>query len=319
MTRTTQPFSPPSSARPATPPRGSSPVPRDPADKARVLIEAAASPVTTMLAAWLAAVGVIALVLPQLVIFVVLGFVGALLSGLVGVGAVTTVPLLLFLPPLLGLATLDMRIIAGATMVQLAVVALVGSFGHMREHAVKWSLVRTLGGAMGVAALAGAVFSRFVSSGVLTAIFASLALVASVTLIGWHGRLPDEVPTERVVFNTPLAVLLGLGSGFLTGMVGLGGGLLLVPIMLYVLQVPPRVAIGTSLGVLVVSGLAGLVGKLATGQVDWLLASALIAGSLPGARLGATLGRRLSTKALGLALGAVLAIVGVKLWFDLLK
>jgi len=282
-------------------------------------METAGGPVVTLSAAWVAALGLAVAATPPVALFVVLGFVGAIFSGLLGIGVVITVPLLLYVPPLVGREPLTMHTVTGATMLLVAVVGIVGSLSHVRDRRVKWSLVSALGVPMGGAALVGAVSSKFVGSHVLLALFASLALAASAVLIVRRGDLPPDLPAGQIQVNRVIAFGLGGALGFLVGMVGLGGSFLLVPLMIHVLKVPLRVAMGSSLGILALTGIAGFLGKAVTAQVDWLLAAALIAGSMPGVRIGVAAGRRIDPKHLSLALGLVLALISARMWWDVLK
>jgi hypothetical protein len=88
--------------------------------------------------------------------------------------------------------------------------------------------------------------------------------------------------------------------------------------MLYGLRVPVRVAVATSLAVVVAAGTAGLAGKVAANQIDWFLAGLLVVGALRGARLGAAISRRVSTIRLVGVLGAVVAVVAVRMWIEVL-
>jgi hypothetical protein len=83
-------------------------------------------------------------------------------------------------------------------------------------------------------------------------------------------------------------------------------------------RVPLRVTIGTSLWIVVLSSIAGLVGKAATGQVDWPLAFALLAGALPAGVLGAIVSRRTHPSRLATVLGLMIALVAVRMWIDVL-
>ncbi len=85
-----------------------------------------------------------------------------------------------------------------------------------------------------------------------------------------------------------------------------------------VLRIAMRLAVGSSLGIVAFSGLAGALGKAVTGQVDWGLAIALVIGALPGARLGAMVSRRTRVDSLALILGILIALVACKMWWDLL-
>jgi len=203
-------------------------------------------------------------------------------------------------------------------MIQVATAGIVGALCHWREGKVSATLVTTIGPAMVAAALTGAVVSSFVSAGLLTGVFASLALAAALLMLGSRNRLPLETAPELVCFNKGLAVSLGGGVGFFSGMVGAGGGFLLTALMVSVLRIPMRMAVGSSLGIVAFSGLAGAFGKTVTGQVDWALALALVVGALPAARLGAMVSRRTRVESLALILGILIAIIACKMWWDLL-
>jgi len=116
----------------------------------------------------------------------------------------------------------------------------------------------------------------------------------------------------------PLAVLLGVGVGVPAGMVGAGGAFILIPLMLFVLRVPLRVAVGSSLWIVLFGAIAGLTGKAATGQVDWVLAFGLVAGALPGGRLGSAVSHRVPRERLAVALGLIIAVVALRMWLDVL-
>jgi len=279
----------------------------------------AAGPRAAIVAVWIAAVLFTIYQSTSYAVFIGLGFTGAFVAGLVGVGgAILMIPLLLYVPPFFGIDRLPFHTVAGAEMIQVATAGIVGALCHWREGKVSRALVATIGPGMVVAALTGAVVSRFVSAGLLIGVFASLALAAGLLMLGSRNTLPLEAAPELVRFNKGLAVSLGSGVGFLSGMVGAGGGFLLTALMVSVLRIPMRLAVGSSLGIVAFSGLAGAFGKAVTGQVDWGLALALVVGALPGARVGAMVSRRMRVESLALILGILIAITAFKMWWDLL-
>src|SRR5436190_21564604 len=97
-----------------------------------------------------------------------LGFSGAIVSGMLGVGgAIVMIPLLLYVPPLLGVGALDMKSVAGITIVQVFVAAISGMLAHRRGRAVHWPLVWIGGTSMGCGSLAGALVSKYTSPYIL--------------------------------------------------------------------------------------------------------------------------------------------------------
>lgn len=98
-----------------------------------------------------------------------------------------------------------------------------------------------------------------------------------------------------------VTILVGIGAGFLSGLFGVGGGLLMVPGLVFFLQQDQRLAHGTSLAAVIPLGISSAVSYATVGEVDWVVAVWLILGSLVGAVLGTFLLQRLSQRVLAVA------------------
>jgi uncharacterized protein len=246
-----------------------------------------------------------------------LGFVGGFLSGLLGVGGgIVLVPLLLYVPQLLGFPSFGMRHVAGITIVQVFAAALLGFLVHLRSQATRPEVVRWMGPGMVLGAAAGGVASKYVPLTVLEAAFVVLALAAAPLL--FVPPPADEIgkgPARE--FSRPLALATSLGIGVLSGLVGVGGAFVTIPVMIYFLGVPTRAAIGSSLGVVLVSSLAGMVAKLFTGQIVLPWAAALCVGALPGSWSGATVSRRVPARGLRLLLAVLVLATALRMLVDL--
>jgi uncharacterized membrane protein YfcA len=253
-----------------------------------------------------------------LTLFVV-GVFGAFVSGLLGVGgAVVLIPLLLYVPPLLHVGLLDMKTIAGTTMVQVFVAAVAGMLAHRHARAVRGDLVWVGGAAMALGALVGAVASAYTSPRFLLFVFALMTTAA----IGLVLASMESFPLLRVAqverFSRLRVSIVSLAVGLCAGLVGAGGAFLLVPLLTVVVGVPLRVTIGSSLGITALAATAGLVGKAITGQVPWVFAITVSAGAVPGAALGAYVSRRLPLRILRAALLVVVLVTAIGAWWDLL-
>ncbi len=257
---------------------------------------------------------------PELAVLLFLVGLGVgVCSGLLGIGGgVLLVPVLLYLPPWFAGTHLEMATIAGLTMAQGFIASCAALLGHRRDHHVSWRLVRHIGPAMMVGSATGAVLSARVPSQVLLAMFAVLALVAATLMCLPGPEVDREIPREAVRYPVRLAIGVPCVLGGVLGMIGQGGAFILIPFMLYALRVPTRLALGSSLGILLFSTTAGLAGKLVTGQVALGPAVALLGGSLLGGGAGGWCSGRLPARLLRYALACLIAGTALRIWYDLL-
>jgi uncharacterized protein len=109
---------------------------------------------------------------------------------------------------------------------------------------------------------------------------------------------------------------VGLLAGFLSGLFGVGGGILIVPALVLILHMAQRLAHGTSLASIVPIAAAGVLGFAVEGAVDWPVAALLIAGAAGGAVVGTRLLAVLPARALGFIFVACLVLTAIRLVFD---
>ena len=268
---------------------------------------------------------------------VALGFVVGILSGMFGVGGgFLTTPLLIFygIPPTVAVASATTQI-TGASVSGVMV--------HMRRGGVDLRMggVMIAGGLVG-SFVGAALFRVLQASGQIDVVIGSLYVLiltsigvlmlkdALVALGYVAGRAPAEQPRHNRwvaslplrwrfyssgLYISPLAPLaLGFAAGVLTVLLGIGGGFILVPAMIYLLGMAARVVIGTSLVmVLVVSAVTTMVHALTTQSVDVVLAGLLLVGGVVGAQYGALMTLRIKPDLLRLALAVIILIVAVRM------
>ena len=246
-----------------------------------------------------------------------LGLIGGFFSGLLGIGGgIIMVPLLLYVPSLIGLEAISMKTAAGITMVQSLAGAFSGLMIHKKNNFVHRQLVIFMGAGSITGSLAGSIFSKQIKGEIMLGIFAGMALVATILML-IPRKKADEIPVEAVTFNIYLAISVALLVGILGGIVGQGGAFILIPIMLYVLKIPTRIALGSSVAISFLSALAGFVGKWGTGQIPFIMALILVAGAVLGAQAGGRLSKRLKTASLRSILIVLIAFTALKMWFEL--
>ena len=254
-------------------------------------------------------------------VLLTLGVVGGFLSGLLGLGgAIIMIPLMLTVPKILGVGALSMKAVAGLSMIQVVFASLSGVARHRKNKFVSMKLIYTLGIAMAIGSGFGSIISKYMSNQVLMIAFGFIAVIAALMMFIPPKSEDSENITnpDDIQFNKPLAAVLGVVIGSLAGMVGAGGGFILIPVMIYVLRVPIRVTIGTSLGVVLIGAVIGAVGKMVTGQVDWLLALALIISSVPSAQLGSLVSKKTPALILRYSLTILIILTSVEIWYKII-
>lgn len=230
--------------------------------------------------------------------------------GLVGGGgSILAVPALVYglgMPVAQAVPT-SLLIVAGT--------AAAGVVPRLRRGEVRWRVAGVFGAAGAGAAFGGAAVNRLVPDRVLLGAFAALMLVVGATLL--RGR-PEpqgacEVPGGRINWRAclPKAVAIGAGVGFLTGLLGVGGGFVIVPALAWLLGLPIPAAIATSLVILGLNSLAGLGAHLGRLQLDVTVAGVFLGAAALAALAAGRIAGRLPERALrrGFA-GLVLAVGG---------
>jgi uncharacterized membrane protein YfcA len=271
-------------------------------------------------------------------LIVALGGLVGILSGLFGVGGgFLTTPLLIFygIPPSVAVASATTQI-TGASVS--------GVLAHMQRGGVdlRMGLVMIAGGLVG--SLLGAFLFRLAqASGQIDTVIGilyvallgsigSLMLRDAVIALGWwkkaeppavrrrHHRLVAALPIRWRFYSSglyisPLAPLaLGFLAGILTVLLGIGGGFILVPAMIYLLGMAPRVVVGTSLVmILAVSASTTMIHSLTTRSVDIVLAALLLIGGVVGAQYGARLTTRLKPDLLRFSLALIILLVALRM------
>jgi uncharacterized membrane protein YfcA len=104
---------------------------------------------------------------------------------------------------------------------------------------------------------------------------------------------------------------IGLAAGFVSGLLGVGGGIIIVPLLSGILRMPLKRALGTSLLAIVALVIPGTIVHAALGHIDWAIFAALTVGAVPGARIGARLALGTRERTLRLSVGSFLLVVAL--------
>lgn len=239
----------------------------------------------------------------QLILLVVLGVCGGTLSGLVGVGGG-----IVFVPALLYVAGWDISEAVAASLAIIVFSSLSGTIRNARsENPVSWRTAGLLSLAVAPSTLIGVAISRVSPDILVELAFATLLLaLAYPTAKGGAGSVEG-------VKNIPVALVMvaGVGIGTLSGLVGVGGGVLMVPLMVLGMGLSTKTAISTSLAVVLSAGAVGALGYIAVGVVDLAELPPLIVGAIAGAWLGVRLRDPLPDRALRVGFAGFMVVTAL--------
>lgn len=246
----------------------------------------------------------------QLVALIVGGLFAGILAGLLGIGGGTImVPILLVLgyAPIQAVATSSLAIV---------VTSLSGSFQNWRMGYLDFERVLWLGVPAMIMVQLGVLVASNLPPRLLLIAFAVL-LVVNLFLVSLRKKLAnreDASPTIRI--NPKGArIITGAIAGFLAGLLGVGGGVIMVPLQMALLGEPIKRAIQTSLGVVVLTAIASTIGHALRGNVVWLAGLTLGVGGLVSAQLSSRLLPNLPDRFVSLLFrGLLIALVVYTLW-----
>ena len=256
---------------------------------------------------------------------VLVGLGTGVLSGMFGVGgAVISTPAIRALgaTPVAAVASTLPSIIPGAIS---------GALRYRREELVDVQVATWTSGAGVLAAVGGAFLVDLVpGDGHPLMFFTAILIAFSAYRLSRPEPAregPADLNVEGVTDAGPAAevvrvgavrrgrwrfALIGIGAGLLSGLLGIGGGLVLVPAFTGWIRLPIKAALGTSLACVAVLAVPGTITHAALGNIDWLYALPLCVGIVPGARIGSHLAIRSSDRALrlivGMGLGTLAAV-----------
>jgi uncharacterized membrane protein YfcA len=248
-----------------------------------------------------------------------IGAIGGFFAGLLGFGGgVVMFPLLYYVPPLLGLERLDAKTVAAVVITQVFFSTLVGGLAHFRSGRVHGRIALVAGIASAVGSFVGGVASKWTSEEFLLLLFGIVTLlVLAMMFLPAPSKEQEKVSLEDVAV-APLSLSLhSLVIGIVIGFLG-AGNFVFVPLLIYILKIPTRIAIGSSLFIAMMNTCSGFFGKLVTGQIPWLTAAVVVTGAGIGALVGERVHRRLPTPMLRSIYGAMVGLIAVRIWLSIL-
>ncbi|GDX33335.1 permease [Actinomycetes bacterium] len=242
------------------------------------------------------------------VLTLVAGVVTGIMSGTFGVGgAVISTPAIRALGCSAALAV-------GTTLPSILPGAVTGSWRYRQGELIRWRVIMFTSPAGVVSAVVGAWISpRVPGNGhllmVLTALLLMWSAINMIRVVAPKNLTDEHVITEKS--QNTLAILTGIFAGGLSGLLGLGGGIIMVPLFRRWLGLPIKNAVATSLICVGCFAIPGTITHALENGIDWRFALWLTAGVVVGAPLGSKMALKMSDKKLQRVFGLFLAVISI--------
>jgi len=253
----------------------------------------------------------------------IIGYVAAVLIGISlgligGGGSILTVPVLVYL------FGIDAFMATEYSLFVVGVSSLVGSVSYFKKGLVNFKMALIFG----IPSVISIILTRiyllpFIPDEILRIenftitrniflllIFAGLMILASYKMISQN---TSEKPLESTEDKNNTLLIAGQGSivGFLTGLVGAGGGFMIIPALVNLLKIPMKISIGTSLVIISLNSLIGFFSSLNHVTIEWKLLVSITAIAIVGIIIGSQLSKKIEGKKLKPAFGWFILIMGI--------
>ena len=232
-----------------------------------------------------------------ILIAIIIGLCAGSISGLLGVGGgILTVPLMIFL---LGL---DFHSATTVSLFAILFVSITGSIEHHRNKHVDTKLGLIIGITGSVGAVLGSYLNFITSAYLLEIAFAIMLFISAF-------RFFTKEHEKKVEGRWPLPII-GLGGGFIAGLLGLGGGIVMVQGMVYI-GVTIHIAIGTSMFAMIFNSTAAVLTHTYLGNLNLLVALPMTAGAVLGTWGGSWFSGKVPGKKLKQIFGVFMVVIGI--------
>jgi uncharacterized membrane protein YfcA len=253
----------------------------------------------------------------------------AILGSMLGLGGGV------FLVPIFTLFFgIDPKLAVGASAIVVVTNSVVGSSVHLKSGFTNLRLAMLLQVMTATGAILGAIYGVNANPAVIYVVFGIVLLYAAISMAiprsNRNVSLGDDRLRLGAVFHDPATkqdmayvpkrvpqgVGISAGAGILSGMLGVGGGVVMVPVMNLLMGVPVKAAVGTSAFMVGITQVAPSFVYYANGKIDPRVVVPAVIGVFLGGQFGAKLTRRLKAQRLSLIFGVVLAYLGIRMIFQ---
>jgi len=247
----------------------------------------------------------------EYITFLLIGVAGGIFAGLMGIGGGTVI-----IPLLLYLSGIEIKAATAISMVHIVFSSVSGTVFNYFQKTIIFKYVLYFGLSSMVFSFLGGYFTRFVPDLTIKIMYL-LALTISFILLLLRSRIAEykTEPSKKDIFKI---IPMGAIAGFMGGLLGIGGGFLFVPALLFFMGLPMNIATGTSLGAIIFTSIPGLIGKIMSVDFNVLFGVIVGIGGIGGAKLGTYLKRKINQSVIRTIFILFFVLVFARVIFDIL-
>ena len=232
--------------------------------------------------------------------------------------------------PILLLAGYTMETAPGISLILILATSLSALFTFSKKNMVDWKLALVLDPPTDIMAFVGGYFSAMVPESILRWILAGILIIAGILMI--KQKKPEDIKikkkgwwywhrtfqNEEYTVNIPLVLTATASIGILSGMLGITGGIIKLPIMVLLCGVPMGIAVATSTVMVAVTALCGVLGHAANGNVEWSTGAVLAIAAVIAGTIGSRISLKMDKSKLKRVFGVVVLLIAGRIIYKLL-
>jgi len=219
--------------------------------------------------------------------FILIGLIGGTVSGLMGIGGGTVI-----IPLLLYLSGVDIKAATAISMVHIVFASISGTIFNYYQKTIIFKYSLYFGLSSMLFSFLGGYLTKYIPDPTIKIMYLA-ALTVSFILLLLRSKITSYKinPSKSDLYKI---IPIGAVAGFMAGILGIGGGFLFVPALLFFMGLPMNIATGTSLGAIIFTSIPGLAGKIISVDFNILFGAIVGLGGIGGARLGTYLKRKIN-------------------------
>lgn len=241
-----------------------------------------------------------------IVIGILIGILAGFLSGLLGIGSG-----LILVPTIAYIFGKDFNVAISCSLFTIAIISPLGTFRHYKYGNVKIKLGILLGTFGIFGSVLGGIISESLPSNILKILFAFALILTSI-------RMKMQLLPKKKDNNIITIPLIGFTAGFVSALLGLGGGIVMVPLMVFI-GIPIHLAVGTSLLAMIINAITGTITHAIYNSLVPIISISLAIGGILGVSTGVKTANKLDARKLKNVFGVFLIIIAIYIIIDVVR